>query len=122
MNAATIREAEEDLRLAMLRSDADALNRLLSDDLVFTTFLGTVISKEDDVEAHRSGLLQMHRVELTDQRVRIEGELAIVTCEARIDATFSGARADQRLRFTRVWRSEAGIPRVLAGQATLIGD
>jgi hypothetical protein len=42
------------LRAAMLSNDVDALDTLLDDDLIFTIPTGQIISKHDDLAAHRS--------------------------------------------------------------------
>lgn len=41
-------EAEESLKLAMISSDIEILNQLLSEHLIFTNHLGQIISKNDD--------------------------------------------------------------------------
>ncbi|ONO22309.1 hypothetical protein A8D71_39065 [Burkholderia cenocepacia] len=50
---------ETALRTAMLSNDVEALDALLDDDLVFTAPTGQVISKEDDLTAHRAKLLRL---------------------------------------------------------------
>lgn len=115
---ADIPALEERLRLAMLNSDVKELEALLAPELVFTTFLGEVIGKEEDLAAHQSGFLQFHAVELSSQRVQNLGSVAVVTCEARIDASFDDDRTDKRFRFQRVWDLKRG--QVVSGQATLI--
>ncbi len=47
-----ILEAEEQLRQAMLASDVNALDDLLSPELIFTNHLGQVMGKQDDLAAH----------------------------------------------------------------------
>jgi hypothetical protein len=41
----------------MLRSDVVVLDELLAPELIFTNHLGRVLGKEDDLAAHRSGVL-----------------------------------------------------------------
>jgi hypothetical protein len=41
-----IQTLEERLRIAMLNSDVDALDELLSEELLFTNHLGIIVSKE----------------------------------------------------------------------------
>lgn len=119
--SAEIMQSEERLRQAMLNSDVGELDALLATDLVFTTFLGEVISKEQDLAAHRSGLLNMHSIELSEQSFLPVGEVVITTCMAEIDATFDDERTKKQFRFTRVWASsKAGDKQVIAGQATLV--
>ncbi|NJR63493.1 MAG: nuclear transport factor 2 family protein [Cyanobacteria bacterium CRU_2_1] len=50
-----IQTLEDSLRQAMLTSDVAMLDKLIGNDLVFTMHTGSVINKQDDLEAHRSG-------------------------------------------------------------------
>jgi hypothetical protein len=64
-----IRQYEERLRVAQLASDVGALDELISDDLQFVLFDGTVWTKQMDLEAHRSGALQLRLLEFSEQRI-----------------------------------------------------
>lgn len=121
MDREQVLELEERLRQAMLASDVKALDALLAPELVFTTFLGDVIGKADDLEAHGSGLVKMHSIELSEQKLTELPNATIVTCLAEIDATFNDDRTKKQFRFTRVWSPDkSGKPRVIVGQATLV--
>jgi phosphoribosylformylglycinamidine (FGAM) synthase-like enzyme len=76
---AQIAESEERLRLAMLRSDVNALNELLAPELVFTNHLGQVLTKQDDLEAHRSGTLEVKVLTPSDEHIQLVGGVAIVS-------------------------------------------
>jgi ketosteroid isomerase-like protein len=56
MEETLIEDLEEKLRQAMLASDIEALDELIADDLIFTMHTGLVINKQDDLEAHRTGI------------------------------------------------------------------
>jgi hypothetical protein len=75
----TITELEERLKLAMSTSDVDELDMLLSDDLVFTSHFGAVISKKDDLNMHTSGDLKIEDIQLSDQKILPYEDIAIVT-------------------------------------------
>ncbi len=83
---AQIELSEELLRQAMLTSDVESLNALISPNLVFTTHSGLVISKQDDLEVHRSGALKFHAIELSEQQ----------TSEQRWQVVFGQATAVQK--------------------------
>jgi len=74
-----IQECEEQLKEAMLQSDTSTLNKLLSIDLKFTNHLGHLMTKQDDLDAHKSKILKINEITLTDQQIKIDGGLAIVT-------------------------------------------
>ena len=48
-------ELEERLRQAMLYSDVNELDALIAPELLFTNHLGQIFSKQEDLDAHRSG-------------------------------------------------------------------
>ena len=121
MDLSQIEALEERLRRAMISSDVAELEELLAPDLVFTTFLGELISKADDIAAHKSGHLRIHSIAVTDLRISALSGVAIVTCRATIDASFDDDRTEQEFRFTRVWAPrEDGAFQIAAAQATLV--
>jgi hypothetical protein len=107
----------------MLQSDVDALDSLLATDLVFTNHLGAVQTKEDDLFAHRTKIARLDSLELTDQRIRLLDNAAIVTVRAKIGGVFAGVAASGTFRFTRVWSpNTAGDWQVIAAHSTLVTD
>jgi hypothetical protein len=113
--------AEERLRLAMLGSDVDALDELISPNLIFTTHLGSVITKEDDLAIHRSGTLKFQAIELSEQRGVALGHAAYVSVRARLTGVFGGSSFQDDIRFSRVWQlSNNNVWQVVAGQATVV--
>lgn len=116
---ARVREAEERLRQAMLGSQVEELDRLLAPDLVFTNHLGMELGKEDDLEAHRSGLVEISALETSDQRIRILGDAAVVTVRVELSGSYRGTPASGTFRFTRIWtRGIDGAWRVTAGHSS----
>ena len=112
------REAE--LREAMLTNDVAALDRLIDDALVFTTLEGAVISKQDDLEAHRARRLRLTRLEPSDWRVLHCGTTAIVSVCMDLEGTWDGEPVGGALRYTRVWCECAGGWRVVAGHMSAV--
>ncbi len=56
----------------MLTSDVSALDRLISDDLMFTDHLGRLLSKQADLKTHRSGTLKFHMLEPSEQLLQVD--------------------------------------------------
>lgn len=100
---AQIIEAEERLRLAMLCSDVTVLDELLAPELVFTSHLGQIMSKADDLAAHRSGALNIREMTPFEQRIQVVGDVAIATVKVSSTASYMGHELDGDFRFTRVW-------------------
>ena len=117
-------DAEERLRLAMLGSDVAALDELLAPELVFTSHLGQVIGKEDDLDFHRSGSFKLNALTASEQRIQIHGGVAVVCVLMHLSGSYAGASFDSRIRYTRVWSvSPDRLPRIVAGHASAVaGD
>lgn len=118
---AQIHNAEEQLRQAMLASDVETLDALLADELIFTNHLGQVLSKQDDLAAHRSGVVTIDELTPSEQRMQIHGNVAVVSVRVHLVGSYAGTPAQGDFRFTRVWaRLDAGAWQVVAGHATVV--
>lgn len=112
---------EERLRLAMLAGDAEALDELISPDLIFTNHLGQVFSKQDDLGLHRSGCLKFHTLEPAELQVKPCGGPCLVSVRMNMSGTFDGAPFAADLRYTRVWRpTDNGSWQIAAGHSSTI--
>jgi ketosteroid isomerase-like protein len=116
-----INHSEEQLRLAMLASDVQALDALIAPDLVFTTHFGSVITKQEDLAAHQSGTLKFHSIVLSEQRILALGAAVYVSVRAKVTGTYGGAPFQNDLRFSRIWqRNENSTWQIAAGHATVV--
>jgi len=116
---AEIADMEEDLRDAMLSGDAVALERLISDRLLSTSPAGAMVSKEEELEIHRSGALRLKRLELSERRMMEVAGVVVVTTRADLTGTWNGASWGGTFRYTRVWsRDRIGRWQVVMSQAT----
>lgn len=111
---------EERLRLAMLNSDVATLDELISPKLLFTNHLGMLISKEQDLDAHRSGALEIRSINLSEIRIMPFSDAAIVSAKTEIVGRYAGQEANGTFRFTRVWSSDSGNWQVVAGHSCLL--
>ncbi|PSB04889.1 nuclear transport factor 2 family protein [Merismopedia glauca] len=113
--------AEERLRLAMLASDVAELDELISDNLIFTTHLGQVFSKQEDLELHGSGEVDFQKIEPSEQVVSVGNGFAVVSVRIRIAGTYCGTPIDDDLRYTRVWHLEENNAwRIFAGHISSV--
>jgi ketosteroid isomerase-like protein len=116
-----IHAAEEQLRQAMLHSDVASLDRLIADDLIFTTHFGTVVTKQEDLAVHRSGELKFHAIEPSEQKVMILGQAAYVCVRMALSGMNNGSPFRGDFRFSRVWHmSGDNTWQVVAGQVTAV--
>jgi hypothetical protein len=120
-NLAQIELAEELLRQAMLTSDVESLNSLISPNLVFTTHFGAVISKQDDLEVHRNGVLKFYAIELSEQQILAISDLMYVSVRARVTGNFGNSRFQDDIRFSRIWQQTSKHRwQVVFGHATAV--
>jgi ketosteroid isomerase-like protein len=117
-----IEALEEKLRQAMLIGDVQALDELIAEDLVFTMHTGLVIDKQDDLEAHRTGIQKFTKIDLSHQQVRHYGDCAIVTVKAKLAGKFNGEDYSETYRFTRVWIKRQNRWQIAAGHVSQVSD
>ncbi|MDN7933027.1 nuclear transport factor 2 family protein [Burkholderia metallica] len=116
----TIEPCEAALRAAMLANDVDALDALLDDDLVFIVPTGQIISKEDDLAAHRAKLLRLDKLDVQEMHAYAIEEMTLTTTKAVLAGQFYGTAFDGVFAYTRLWRRTPAGWRVVAGHASQI--
>jgi ketosteroid isomerase-like protein len=115
-----IGEAEAALRRAQLSSDVDALAQLIDDELVFVGPYGLIYRKEDDLAAHRAGMIRITKLEPSEERIQEFGDIAVVSVRMEMSGEFKGSPFAGPMRYTRVWRRIGGVWRVVAGHVSAI--
>ncbi|HEV7990697.1 MAG TPA: nuclear transport factor 2 family protein [Gemmatimonadaceae bacterium] len=109
--------AEAELRAAQLGADVAALDRLISEDLLFTGPDGQLGTKAQDLEAHGAGVVRFRVHQPEELRVRRVGEdVAVSALRARLAVEVGGTLLEGTYRYTRVWaRERDGVWRVVGG-------
>lgn len=109
-------ELEARLREAMLAGDADALNELLADDVLFADQQGQLLTKAADLHAHRSGTLRLLEIRVLAQEGRVlSATTAVVTVLAEVAGTYAGQSFREVARYVRVWAERGGRWQVAGG-------
>jgi ketosteroid isomerase-like protein len=88
---------------AYKRNDAAGMESLLADDFIITVEDGTTFSKTGYLAHTADSELHVKISEMTDLRVRMHGNLAIVTAAYHEKGTSKGRPYESRDRFTDVW-------------------
>ena len=111
---------EARLRSAQLNADADALDQLIADDLLFTGPDGNLATKADDLAAHRSGVVRFRKHDPEELRIRrVRPDVAIAALRARLTVEVAGSVSSGTYRYTRVWaREDDGSWRVVGGHVS----
>ncbi|WP_426255732.1 nuclear transport factor 2 family protein [Sphingomonas sp. DC2300-3] len=118
---AEVERCEARLRSAMVAGDVETLSMLIDPGLVFTGPDGSVLTREQDLAAHAEGLLNLSRLDLSDTRYTVIGDMVLVTTKATLVGRFADAVIDGLYAYTRLWRNTGVGWAVVAGQAARIG-
>lgn len=112
--------AEAQIRSAQLDADVSALDRLISEHLLFAGPDGQLGTKAQDLEAHGSGAVRFRSHEPEELRVRRVGaDVAVSSLRARLEVEVAGTLIRGTYRYTRVWAREEGGPwRVVGGHVS----
>lgn len=111
---------EERLITAMKESNILALDALLSDDLIFTNYMGQLSTKQDDLEAHRSDNFKIYEVNASERVIKPMGDMAIVSVLLEVSGSFFGNTEVGFFRFTRIWKAAGEGMQVVAAHATQV--
>jgi ketosteroid isomerase-like protein len=98
--------AEQDVARALLANDANAVGRLLTEDWVVVSTYGGMADKDGFLEVIKSGQFTRKTMDLSDYRVRLYGNTAVVTSKLKTSGTLMGKSFDVAERQTDVlvWR------------------
>lgn len=113
-----ILKAEEQLMASMMTSNLTALEHLLADDLQFVTQNGVVMTKEMDLENHRSGQLKIHTLNPTERVIKFFDSAAIVTTKVSLKGTFNSNAFTGTFRYLRAWAKHDGRWQVIGGSVS----
>jgi hypothetical protein len=94
---------EERLRQAMLASDVRVLDELLAPEIIIISHLGELLGKQDDLNAHKSGLFKIIELNPSEQHIQIHREVAIVSVRMQVSGSYNNSPANGDFRYTRVW-------------------
>lgn len=119
----TIRSLEEQERIAVLKEDVQALERLWSEQLI-------VNNPQNEISADRSvvldrvkrGLIRYSQFDRRIESLRINEDLAIVMGSETVVRKVDTASATQtvRRRFTNIWRKAGPTWRMIARHANVV--
>lgn len=117
-----VRQLNEQEVQAMLHSDADAMARLWSDDLVVSNPLNKLVNKKQVLDMVKSGFLAFTSYQRQIEYIRDYGNTVIVAGNETL--VFAGkmpnAGKTQQLRFTGIWMKQHGRWQEVARHANIV--
>jgi hypothetical protein len=113
-------QAEKDRFVAMIKSDAAALDRLIAEDVTYTHGSATLVNKAGFIGDLTSGAFKYLSISPDEKewKVRILGNVAIVNGAAGMRVVDHGKDQTIRIRYTNVQVNRAGRWQMVAWQAT----
>ncbi len=103
---------------AEIEGDTATMRRILADDMIVTTFDGTVAGKKAGIEGTLDPKLDLRSIEFEDTIIRRYGEVVVVIGQANIEMSYDGTDYSGPLRYTRVYHKRDGRWQVVAIQTT----
>jgi ketosteroid isomerase-like protein len=111
---------DEERSRAMTAADTAALERLMSDDVVYTHSSGRVDSKKSFIASIASGTVKYRRIAPRDVATSLREGFAILTGAVEIDVETGGKVLNLNLRFSNVWERTAKGWQQIVWQSTPI--
>jgi ketosteroid isomerase-like protein len=99
---------EHEWQKAALADDLPAMDKLLSDDYLGITATGEVLTKTQQLDRMRDGKFLITKLDISDTRIKLVGNIAIVTCLAQVEGTSDDEILHGAYRYTRVYQRLAG--------------
>ena len=109
---------EQTVTNAQFKKDRAALERLLADDYLYTHSNGSVLNKAQEIAESMSSDVQWTDSKFADLKVRVFGDVAVLTGRQTIQGTAKGYVPGPR-RITDIFVKRSGHWQWAGGQATL---
>jgi len=118
MDAAGIRQLEDERYRAMCEGDIATLERLLADTLVYTHSYGGADGKASYLEGVRAKKWVYRKIERPKENIQLHGGCAVVTGQVRIELLSEGKPKTLSSAYTNVWINGARGWQMVAWQST----
>jgi ketosteroid isomerase-like protein len=111
---------ERQFAQAIVESDVDALDKIVSDEWIVVGPEGKVIDKPGFLDVVRSGALAHSTMESDETRVRVYGDTGVVTARVVTAGTYRGQAFTNRERSSDVFVRQEGHWKCVLTQLTTI--
>jgi ketosteroid isomerase-like protein len=116
-----VQQLEEQWRQAMLTDDVPSMDKLLSDDYLGVTASGDMVTKMQQLERMRNRQIVFTKLDLSEMKFKLIGQIAIVTSLSQIEAVVDGKTIDGQFRNTRIYqRLSSGAWKITSFEATRV--
>jgi ketosteroid isomerase-like protein len=105
---------------AWVKNDIAFQDRIMADDYTWTSSWGMVFTKADNLKLVKSGEDVIISWLLSDMKVRVYGDAAVVTGCSTLKETYKGKDVSGQERWTHTWVKRAGRWQCVAGHSSEI--
>jgi ketosteroid isomerase-like protein len=110
---------EREWQKAAVTGDIPVMDKLLSEDYLGIMTNGEVLTKAQELEHMRSHQLLLTKLQATDFKIKLIGQIAIVTSLAQVEGSSDGELLHGAYRYTRVYqRLPSGIWKITSFEVT----
>lgn len=117
-----IEALEMQWRDAELSNNVSQMDRLLADDYVGISANGTVQTKTQALDQYKAGTLRIQSLDLSDLKVRVFGDTAVVTSLATLSGVNGQSDISGNYRYTRVYNKRLGQWKIVSFEASRMHD
>jgi len=115
-----LKKLETDRAAAVVKGDIATLAAQTSEDYTLINMNGQMSGKAQMVNAFKTGQSKLTSDELSDMKVRVYGDTAVITGKADVKGTLGGKDATGQIMFTRVYVKKDGSWQSVAFQQTRV--
>ena len=117
-----LKKLETDRAAAAVRGDVGTLEKQTADDYTFINLYGQMSDKSQMVNAFKTGQTKLTSDEVSDMKVRVYGNTAVITGKVDVKGTLGGKDVDGQIMFTRVYVKKSGNWQSVAFQQTRVAN
>jgi len=117
-----LKKLETDRAAAAVKGVVATLEKQTADDYTFINLYGRMSDKSQMVNAFKTGQTKLTSNEVSDMKVRVYGNTAVITGKADVAGTMAGKDTKGQIMFTRVYVKKGGSWQSVAFQQTLISN
>ena len=117
-----LKKLETDRAAAVVKGDVATLEQQTSDDYTLINMNGQMSGKAQMVNTFKTGQTKLTTDELSDIKVRVYGNTAVITGKADIKGTFGGKDVAGQIMYTRVFVKKGGQWQAVALQQTRVSN
>jgi ketosteroid isomerase-like protein len=114
-------QIERDWIDAFVRSDTEALDRILADDFIFTDPAGNILTKAEWIDDMINGSLKFESIQIDDLKVRVFGDsAAVANGRTTVKAQSKEGGFNGKFCYTVMYLKRNGRWQAVAEQAALL--